>query len=398
MITIKILWLGPFPLSILHPLPVKHKEFHSEHPAPWIVNLSRAFAANHTEIDIHIVNSSGLVRKSFSTSRGSVTIHIVKSSFNLILGKNWTPSFKLNVFTRYYWPRYLLNRVIKEIEPDIIHTFGTETAYSLAAMDSGLPYIVYLQGIIQEISKFDPSRNISSTRVDLERKVFDNCRYYISETAYGEEFILNNVPEAIVWRVANSVSSPFFDVNHNGEVNHKLIFVGAIIPGKGIRELLSVVEKNEYSLTIVGNNTRKFARKLMQRYSSNSRIVWTGHVTSSGISALMTTHDALVLPSYIDTSPNVVAEAMATGLPVIGTHVGGIPDMIEDGETGILVEPRSIESLEKAIKQLYSDSDNMLQMGLNGRKKAMKMYKPACNAQIISKAYAQILKTRESKL
>ena len=109
------------------------------------------------------------------------------------------------------------------------------------------------------------------------------------------------------------------------------------------------------------------------------------------VAALMGKHDAVVLPSYMDTSPYGVAEAMAAGLPVVATRVGGIPDMVADGETGILVEPKSVDSLVRGITQLYADSKQMLKMGLEAKRVALKRFTPERNIRILMDAYGEII-------
>lgn len=77
-----------------------------------------------------------------------------------------------------------------------------------------------------------------------------------------------------------------------------------------------------------------------------------------------------VVPSRWDNSPNTVYEAMAAGKPVIATRVGGIPEIVVDGETGILVEPNDPQQLARALIFLLSNKTLLETMGLNGRKYA----------------------------
>ena len=79
--------------------------------------------------------------------------------------------------------------------------------------------------------------------------------------------------------------------------------------------------------------------------------------------------DVLVQPSRADNLPLSILEAMASGLPVIGTRVGGIPELVLDGETGLLVEPESPEALAAALDSLASSPERRAELGRRGRER-----------------------------
>ena len=94
--------------------------------------------------------------------------------------------------------------------------------------------------------------------------------------------------------------------------------------------------------------------------------------------------DIVVVPSRIsDASPNVILEAMASGLPVIGTRIGGIPELIAHGETGFLVEPNAPERIAELILQLLRNPDLRRTMGLLGKEQARDRFDARKNAQLI---------------
>ncbi len=123
----------------------------------------------------------------------------------------------------------------------------------------------------------------------------------------------------------------------------KFLFISAEInsPFKGLVLLISALNhlqeanklSKDFSLTVVGNGDTQFTR------NAKFKIIHAGKLQVSETLALMTKHDVLVVPSISDNRPSVVLEAQKVGLPVLATHVGGIPEMIIHGQTGLLVEP-----------------------------------------------------------
>ncbi len=392
-----MLWFCSYPVSRLDPLPVKHLSFRREHPSPWTVNLSEAVVANYPDVELHIAVMTAAVKRSFSMQRNGIMYHIVKSQINLPFGRRWPP-FEWNVLTGYRSYRARLCKIAATVKPDIILAFGTEDTYAVAAKDSGKPYLIYLQGILHELTKTVPANRKISIRLPLEKEAFEHCRYYVAETEFAAEYVQKTVTSPVIWRMANSVTDIFFKVPGKTEVYNRLLFVGSLIPTKGIRELLEAADKNGWPVTVVGQNEGEYPQMLIKKYQHNPDIRWAGRIPTEEISQLMAVHDALVLPSYMDTSPNVVAEAMAAGLPVVATRVGGIPDMVTDGETGILIEPKSVESLAQGIYRLYADPEKMLEMGAAAKRIALERFRTERNTRILVEACRQILTEQSGNL
>jgi glycosyltransferase involved in cell wall biosynthesis len=84
--------------------------------------------------------------------------------------------------------------------------------------------------------------------------------------------------------------------------------------------------------------------------------------------------DVLVQPSRADNLPLAILEAMAAGLPVIGTRVGGIPELVVDGETGLLVEPERPEELAAALDSLAADRERRVELGRRGRERVQEHF------------------------
>ena len=100
--------------------------------------------------------------------------------------------------------------------------------------------------------------------------------------------------------------------------------------------------------------------------------------------------DVLILPSISDEDfPNVILEAMALGKPVISTRLAGVPEQVIDGETGFLVNPRNVDELKLAIKELCNNTTLRLQMG----RAAVYNFEDKFTAEIAVKKYMALYKS-----
>jgi glycosyltransferase involved in cell wall biosynthesis len=182
---------------------------------------------------------------------------------------------------------------------------------------------------------------------------------------------------------AQRLSTPRFGVDSeifypNCEVRQnrgklKIIFVGSLIPKKGLQDLIEAMTSPQFAnteLIIVGDGYYGPELKKLANRKLNGRCVeWMGIVPPVKVGEVLRESDILVLPSYTEGSPNVIKEAMATALPVIGARVGGVPELVDHGRTGFLYEPGAIEELRDYLGKLVEDKDMRLQMGISSRRK-----------------------------
>lgn len=103
------------------------------------------------------------------------------------------------------------------------------------------------------------------------------------------------------------------------------------------------------------------------RLGLGDSVVMTG--VRNDIPRVLAASDIMVMPSIIEGLPNAILEAMAAGLPVVATDVGGHPEIIEDGRTGLLVPPGNGEALVRAMERLSDDPGLCREMGAAGREK-----------------------------
>ncbi len=117
---------------------------------------------------------------------------------------------------------------------------------------------------------------------------------------------------------------------------------------------------------------------------------FTGPVPYAGIVEQYRAADVYVQPSLSEAFPLPVLEAMAAGLPVVASRVGGIPEAVQDGQTGLLVPPGSAPALAEALLALLADQDRRRALGAAGRQRALEAYPWDVIAQELCEQYQRL--------
>ncbi|MCL5057638.1 MAG: glycosyltransferase family 4 protein [Actinobacteria bacterium] len=154
--------------------------------------------------------------------------------------------------------------------------------------------------------------------------------------------------------------------------------VARLAPQKGLKYLLNAASLlsargEELSFVIVGDGPlRKELEKEVSDLDLPGRVFFTGQ--RRDVDRLMPCFDVFVLPSVSEGLPLTILEAMAAGRPVVSTRVGGIPEVIEEGVSGLLVDPGDIEGLARAIAYIAGDEEIARRMGGQGRERVVKHF------------------------
>ncbi len=133
-----------------------------------------------------------------------------------------------------------------------------------------------------------------------------------------------------------------------------VLFVGRLEPEKNVRALIDAVTLvHGTRLTVVGDGTERVPLEAHAR-GSDAKVTFLGRVAHGELPRLMASATLLALPSFFEGVPKVIVEAMACGLPVLGTRVPGIRDLVSDGQTGLLCGTAATE-LAEGIRAVLAD-------------------------------------------
>lgn len=142
-----------------------------------------------------------------------------------------------------------------------------------------------------------------------------------------------------------------------------IVFAGHLEPFKGIFELLDafyeIRKKNQNVKLVVigGGQSEKEVKEIVSKYNLNGHITFTGKISPDTIQNFYQMADIFTLPSYTEGLPLVVVEAMACGLPIVASCVGGIPEIVKNNENGFLIPPRNKEKLAQKLDILINNRE-----------------------------------------
>jgi glycosyltransferase involved in cell wall biosynthesis len=184
------------------------------------------------------------------------------------------------------------------------------------------------------------------------------------------------IPVQVIHSSLNLPELPFL---RSGRQPRRLLSVGRLVPMKGFDILLAAVAElrsrgMELSCTVIGEGPeRARLENLRAALGLDAQVEFPGAMPQSEVVRHMGESTLMVLPCVVapngqsDGIPNVLMEAMATGLPVVSTRISGIPELVEDGVNGCLVPAGDVAALASAIESLVDDEDKCEAFALAGR-------------------------------
>jgi L-malate glycosyltransferase len=179
--------------------------------------------------------------------------------------------------------------------------------------------------------------------------------------------------------------------------------VKTLRPRYGIRELILAFRQIAHDfpavrLVIVGGGEQLTElQTLVAQLGLQAQATLTGPINHQDIPKYLHTFDIFVVPSLTNRESFGVAavEASACGLPVIASNVGGLPEVVLDGQTGLLVPPGDITALAQAISRLLSDPLLRQKMGHAGRQFVLANYRWIDNAKLMEQLYEEVLASQD---
>ena len=175
-----------------------------------------------------------------------------------------------------------------------------------------------------------------------------------------------------------------------------ILFAGWVEKEKGIFDLISAFSEVQKTfincrLIIAGKGRIDDGKKLAKKLHSTDKIIFTGWLQKNDMHKMLYSADIFCLPSYCEGVPMSILEAMALGLPVITTPVGGIPDIVENGKTGLFFQPGNIKQLEEKLLMLLKNPSVSQKVGLNAKLFVEKNHSISITKYKLKKIYNELI-------
>lgn len=171
--------------------------------------------------------------------------------------------------------------------------------------------------------------------------------------------------------------------------------VAALFEVKGYPDLIAaakrvIANRPDVVFLVVGEGQlERELKQMVDRLQLRDRVRFLGF--RNDVPELLLASDIFILPSYSEGMPLAVLEAMSSGLPVIGTMVGGMPQVVDDGNTGILVEAGKVDDLASTILALARDPERRTRLGQMGRQRVEALFSHRTMFANYKKLYHEVL-------
>lgn len=282
-----------------------------------------------------------------------------------------------------------LFHVLRELKPSIVHT------RNLAALEMQVP--AFLAGCRRrvhgehgrDVEDLD-GRSVKYQRLRRFYRPF--VQRYVALSKDLAEYLIEkvHVDSGKVAQIYNGVDTSSFssgrqEVANLPFSNAQKWVIGSVGRMQAVKDHVTLVKafiraieiqptlEKDARLVIIGDGpTRAVCNELLTR-AGLSALVWLPGARS-GVADIMRSFDCFVLPSLAEGISNTILEAMATGLPVLATNVGGNADLVVHGETGLIVDASDVDAMASSLIQMYGNQTASRNMGLAGRARVERHY------------------------
>jgi len=303
---------------------------------------------------------------------------------------------RFNNLTFYRGSRRALGRALEELRPQIVHAQDAlGHGYVCLRTVRNAPVVVSVHGIVREtrnlVSSPRDRLQVTLAGVAVERYCVRHAEFLLQPTPYPQQYFGEEIGGRI-FDVGNAVADGFFALEPAPDQG-RVLYAGGITPGKRVLDLVEATARvPRASLRLAGGAPdRTYAAAVTERIRElelEGRAALLGQLDAGRLLDEYRRAAVLVLPSAQETSPMVIAEAMAAGVPVVATRVGGVPHLVDDGRTGFLVEVGDTDALAQRVAELLGDERTRRSFAAAARSRA-EQFRAAAVAERVRTVYEE---------
>jgi glycosyltransferase involved in cell wall biosynthesis len=310
---------------------------------------------------------------------------------------------RFNNLTLYRASRRAFSDACRAFAPDVVHALDA-IGYGFVALTSSgtTPVVVSVHGIVEEELRHYPAfRDRLRTRIariPLQRYTIRRAPWVLQPSPYPRAHF-GVAMRGMVETVANPISRGFFAAARRPEPG-RLLFVGHVSPLKRVEDVVAATARvrahvSHAHLRVVGPlGAASYVERLrsdVRRGGLEEAVTFAGAVAPAELVGEYAAADVFILASGQENSPMVIGEAMAGGVPVVATRVGGVDALVHDGETGFLADVGDVETIADRIRLLLEDGAMRARMSSAARQAAEERFLPENVAVRVREIYRRCL-------
>jgi len=292
-----------------------------------------------------------------------------------------------------------VRKAVQHWRPDIVHAQGTERDCAISGILCGYPNVLTIHGNHRLIARVTGAKPFTYVWLAawLERFVLPRTDGVVCITSYTQEAVRDLARKT--WIVPNAVHQSFFGVRKQVVDYAVILFVGHVCLRKNqnafIKAMDALTAKHTFTVRFFGavQKSDDYGREFLELVSARPWCDFQGFADRERLQQELSTAALLVLPSLEDNCPMVVLEAMASGVPVVASHVGGIPDLIDHEETGLFCKPNDQADIRSKVHRILADPAAARVMADRARELALARFYPKSIALRHVEIYRELLST-----
>lgn len=316
------------------------------------------------------------------------------------------PSRLPHTLTMMTVDRQKVLREIRQLAPDIVHAHGTATSYPWAAFASSRPVVITVHGLNGLEAKVDRRGGPVKSRLRhaIWRMVENACLRRATDIIVISPFVADYIrplTRADMHPVENPVEPTLFTLPRR-PVPGRILYVGSIQKRKGLRDLLHALHRlrdthPEAHLQVAGSFTSAYrqygldVQRDIAELGLGAHVQLCGHLNRVELQAAYQQCALFCLPSYLEASPVVVAEAMAAACPIVATDIPSTSHLVVEGQTGLRFPAGNVDRLTRQLGHHMADPGTAAAMGRAARQEAERRFHPAVAATATRRVYEQML-------
>jgi glycosyltransferase involved in cell wall biosynthesis len=232
----------------------------------------------------------------------------------------------------------------------------------------------------------------AEARYHAATRSYQHVDKFIAPSRFMRDAVIRRFGEDKVVHIANGIDTSLIEAS--GQEKGFVLYLGRLSPEKGVETLLQAHAADEAAWRLIVAGTGPLLQDLKSRFPLAE---FTGHLTGDALKTMLREASLVVVPSeWHENSPLSILEAMAHAKPIVASRIGGIPELVRDGETGFLFNPKNTQELSGRVRMLLDDSALRKRLGEEARRIVETQYSLTRHGASLLSLYESLIVARKT--